>query len=587
MSDRYTAGPRRIVRRRRRSFLSSVSQSWLGLLLINPRRAPLHLLVLGVGLAALPLGGLVNERGTTPTTDSPRSVEAAAASLDAAAPEAAQAAVSEPTQVMQAAPDVRTYIVESGDTLKVLADRFGVSVATIAAANKLTDPDSISIGQELIMPPTTGLLVSVSAAETLGQLATRYGADLVQLASVNQVEPRADVAVVGEKVVVPGIEPKIAERPKVPQAVAASSPSGPQQTAQGSEPKQDGDGGQPRTRLASLTVGEEEAERLLGEGGEANQNAVVETPEKPVAKVQPPVVYEVQDGDNVRSLANQFGVSVRTILLANDLDDPDMISVGTKLKVLPVSGVEHEVAPGESLADIAAAYKVDMGPIVDFNGLGNPDKIAIGDKVMIPGATTKILTTAPVAQEPAAPAVAAAAPATKPGAPAAAAVKPAAADKPAVQAATKPAVQAAVKPVAPAVAPSIAVPAPVSSGRGGGSVLQNAMNYVGHRYVFGGSSPAGFDCSGFVWYVHKAAGLNISRGLWGQLNGGPRIPRDSLQPGDTVFFANTYMPGLSHVGIYVGGGRFVHAISEGKGVGVSSMSDAYWSGRYVGAARLY
>jgi cell wall-associated NlpC family hydrolase len=112
------------------------------------------------------------------------------------------------------------------------------------------------------------------------------------------------------------------------------------------------------------------------------------------------------------------------------------------------------------------------------------------------------------------------------------------------------------------------------------------MKYVGYRYVFGGSSPAGFDCSGFVYYVHKAAGINISRGMWGQLNGGPRISRENLQPGDIVFFANTYMPGLSHNGIYLGGGQFIHAIDPGSGVGITSMNSSYWAGRYVGATRI-
>jgi cell wall-associated NlpC family hydrolase len=101
------------------------------------------------------------------------------------------------------------------------------------------------------------------------------------------------------------------------------------------------------------------------------------------------------------------------------------------------------------------------------------------------------------------------------------------------------------------------------------------MRHLGARYVFGGTSPAGFDCSGFVWY------------LWGQLNGGPRVALSALQPGDTVFFANTYMPGLSHAGIYIGGGRFIHASDESSGVKISSLSDSYWGPRYIGASRLY
>jgi len=136
-------------------------------------------------------------------------------------------------------------------------------------------------------------------------------------------------------------------------------------------------------------------------------------------------------------------------------------------------------------------------------------------------------------------------------------------------------------------AAAISAPTTIASGAGGSGVVSAAMRYLGARYVFGGTSPAGFDCSGFVWYVHKALGKSVSRGLWGQLNGGPRIALSALQPGDTVFFANTYMPGLSHAGIYIGGGRFIHASDESSGVKISSLSDSYWGPRYIGASRLY
>ena len=72
-----------------------------------------------------------------------------------------------------------------------------------------------------------------------------------------------------------------------------------------------------------------------------------------------------------------------------------------------------------------------------------------------------------------------------------------------------------------------------------------------------------------------------------QLDGGPRVARDLLEPGDTVFFVNTYRAGLSHAGIYVGGGRFIHAADERSGVTVSSLDDEYWQSRYVGASRLW
>ena len=102
------------------------------------------------------------------------------------------------------------------------------------------------------------------------------------------------------------------------------------------------------------------------------------------------------------------------------------------------------------------------------------------------------------------------------------------------------------------------------------------MKFVGYRYVFGGTSPSGFDCSGFVYYIHNHSGAPVGRGMWQQYNGGAHIRMSALQPGDTVFFANTYMPGLSHDGIYIGGGQFVHASDERTGVTVSSLYSAYW-----------
>ena len=131
------------------------------------------------------------------------------------------------------------------------------------------------------------------------------------------------------------------------------------------------------------------------------------------------------------------------------------------------------------------------------------------------------------------------------------------------------------------------MPVTITGHGSGGGVLLMAVRNVGARYVWGGTSPVGFDCSGFVWYVHTALDRPVSRVLEGQLSGGPRIPKDGLEPGDTVFFANTYRRGLSHAGIYIGDGRFVHASDESSGVTISSLSDAYWGARYVGATRLW
>jgi cell wall-associated NlpC family hydrolase len=127
--------------------------------------------------------------------------------------------------------------------------------------------------------------------------------------------------------------------------------------------------------------------------------------------------------------------------------------------------------------------------------------------------------------------------------------------------------------------------APSPSATPGIQVADVAQQYVGSRYVWGGSSPAGFDCTGFVMWVFGQFGVSMPHNEAGQLNSGDRVSADELQPGDVLVFANTYRSGLSHVGIYVGEGRFVHAVDESHGVLVSNLWDSYWAPRLVGATR--
>jgi cell wall-associated NlpC family hydrolase len=278
--------------------------------------------------------------------------------------------------------------------------------------------------------------------------------------------------------------------------------------------------------------------------------------------------YEVQPGDTLAGIATTFGVDVSTILSSNGIDDPDAIKPGSELRILPVKGLEYTVQPSETLADISWKYQVDLGLLLDYNDLNDPDVIRVGAKLVLPGGKLRPEAVpappAPIAfearpQPVGGPPAFVAAPAPRP---AAAAAKP-----------------AAPKPAAPA--PELAV------GGGGSTIVANAMKYVGYRYVFGGTSPAGFDCSGFVYYIHIHSGAPVGRGMWQQYNGGAHISMGALQPGDTVFFANTYMPGLSHDGIYIGGGQFVHASDERTGVTISSLYTGYWQGHYVGATRLW
>jgi peptidoglycan DL-endopeptidase CwlO len=138
-----------------------------------------------------------------------------------------------------------------------------------------------------------------------------------------------------------------------------------------------------------------------------------------------------------------------------------------------------------------------------------------------------------------------------------------------------PDLSAAATSSAPAAPP--AMPAPPS--RYGG-VVGIAMQYLGIPYVYGGASPSGFDCSGFVMYVFAQIGVSLPHNAAAQYGSGTPVDRSQLAPGDLVFFN-----GLGHVGIYIGGGSFIHSPHTGDVVKISSLS-GWYSSTYVGARRL-
>lgn len=118
------------------------------------------------------------------------------------------------------------------------------------------------------------------------------------------------------------------------------------------------------------------------------------------------------------------------------------------------------------------------------------------------------------------------------------------------------------------------------------TVVKIAESWLGVRYVFGGCSRTGVDCSCLVQLVYKSAGVLLPRTAAEQYTVTARLSRDELQPGDLVFFANTYMPGISHVGIYIGGGRQINAPDEGQVVSIQPVFEGYWGAHYIGAGRV-
>jgi cell wall-associated NlpC family hydrolase len=134
---------------------------------------------------------------------------------------------------------------------------------------------------------------------------------------------------------------------------------------------------------------------------------------------------------------------------------------------------------------------------------------------------------------------------------------------------------------APASAPQEApAPAAAPPSRYGG-VVGIAMQYLGTPYRWGGGDPSGFDCSGFTAYVYGKLGVSLPHYTGAQWGMGVAVSRGDLQAGDLVFF-----DGLNHVGLYIGGGQFIHAPHTGDVVKISSLGDSWYASTYMGARRI-
>lgn len=129
-----------------------------------------------------------------------------------------------------------------------------------------------------------------------------------------------------------------------------------------------------------------------------------------------------------------------------------------------------------------------------------------------------------------------------------------------------------------------AVSAPVYSF--GQKLVDTAMQYLNTPYVWAGTSPKGFDCSGLVYYCCKENGVEINRTAANIYSNGTSVERSQLQVGDVICFTNSSYYGIGHVGIYIGDGKFVHASSSAGYVTINSLSESYYNNHYYGARRI-
>lgn len=252
--------------------------------------------------------------------------------------------------------------------------------------------------------------------------------------------------------------------------------------------------------------------------------------------------YSVKSGDTLSHIGVKYGVSVAELKKLNGLSS-DFLFIGQVLKVsssgsqpapakpapAPAkpqqdsSVTNYKVKSGDTLSYIGAAFGVSVSELKSLNGLSS-DFLSVGQVLKVKG--------------------------------------------------TKGSDQD-VKPPASSSSSTFSV----------NKLLSEATSHMGTPYVWGGSSVDGFDCSGFIYYVFKEAGAKDVKRLSSEGYYSRSYYVNSPQPGDIVFFENTYKKGISHLGIYVGNNEFIHA--GDNGVQISSLNNSYWKSKFDGFKRFY
>ncbi|MGO2566230.1 MAG: LysM peptidoglycan-binding domain-containing protein [Brochothrix thermosphacta] len=323
------------------------------------------------------------------------------------------------------------------------------------------------------------------------------------------------------------------------------------------------------TNSETLSVGQ-----VLAVKGEVKAPTVSETPKetKPVAEEKTEATvntnastYKVNAGDTLAVIASQFETTTSKLVALNNLSNANSLTVGQTLKVkgsVPaptvtapkptqtvatqtpstqtvakpaVSASTHTVKSGDSLGKIASQYGVSVSYLVNRNNLSNANDLSVGQVLQLKGAASSSVTPKPTTPKPTTPTT-------------------------------------TYKPSKPS--------APSTSGLSFNTLFSFAQQFSGTPYVWGGTTPSGFDCSGFTQYVYGNSGVSLNRTAGDQMNQSTKISEGQAKPGDLVFFSYNGGSSIDHVGIYMGNGQMINA--QNNGVKIDNIHRNGWGEFLVG-----
>lgn len=296
--------------------------------------------------------------------------------------------------------------------------------------------------------------------------------------------------------------------------------------------------------------------------------------------------YTVQSGDSLSAIAKRFGTTVDQLKQINNLTS-DVIYIGQTLTLVGTSTTAptpvqttstYTVQAGDSLSLIAKKYNTTVTQIKQLNGLTS-DTIYVGQTLKVSGTVTAPQSTGSYT--------------VQSGDTLSAIAKKYGITTTQLKAAnnlTSDLIRVGQVLTIPSAGTTAPTPSPTQTGQTTEQrmqvLLQDSRNYVGVPYVWGGESPSGFDCSGFVYFMFNKHGFDIPRQTSGDYyKMGTSVSKANLQPGDLVFFGVNTPGVVSHVGFYMGDGKYISATSS-SGIAIVSMDNVYWSKYYMGAKRV-